>query len=51
MKKAMSFAMDIEFVRNKVFGKAKEQVMKMSGGLYPAPLKVSACYMPLPTIS
>lgn len=32
--------MDIEFVRNKIFEKAREQVMKMSGGLYPAPLKV-----------
>lgn len=38
--KLMNFAMDFNWVRNKVFGKAKEQVMKMSGGLYPAPLKI-----------
>lgn len=39
--KLMAFALDIGWVRNKIFGKAREQVMKMSGGLYPAPLKVN----------
>lgn len=38
--KVTAFALDFEFVREKVFGKAKAQVLKMSGGLYPAPLKV-----------
>lgn len=33
--------MGLEFVRNMIFKKAREQVMKMTGGLYPAPLKVS----------
>lgn len=39
--KATETAMGIEFIRNYVFKKAREQVMKMSGGLYPAPLKVN----------
>lgn len=39
--KILNFALQFEFVRNQIFGKAKEKVMKMSGGLYPAPLKVS----------
>ncbi|XP_058446813.1 trifunctional enzyme subunit alpha, mitochondrial [Malaya genurostris] len=34
------FAFSIDWVKGKVFGKAREQVMKMSGGLYPAPLKI-----------
>lgn len=38
--KATETAMGIEFIRNYIFKKAREQVMKMSGGLYPAPLKV-----------
>lgn len=33
--------MQWEFVKNMIFNKAKEQVMKASRGLYPAPLKVS----------
>lgn len=41
VEKAMAFVMDIDFVKNQVFSKAKQQVMKMSGGLYPAPLRVS----------
>lgn len=36
----MDFAFSIDWVKDKVFGKAREQVMKMSGGLYPAPLKI-----------
>lgn len=39
----MDFAFSIDWVKDKVFGKAREQVMKMSGGLYPAPLKVCSC--------
>lgn len=38
--KATEYAMGLEFVRNMIFKKAREQVMKMTGGLYPAPLKV-----------
>ncbi|XP_059619094.1 trifunctional enzyme subunit alpha, mitochondrial [Phlebotomus argentipes] len=40
VNKAMAFALDIGWVKDKVFGKAKEQVMKQTGGLYPAPLKI-----------
>lgn len=32
--------LDINWVKDKIFGKARQQVMKMSGGLYPAPLKI-----------
>lgn len=39
--KVTEFAFGFDFVKDKVFQKAKEQVMKASGGLYPAPLKVS----------
>lgn len=38
--KLTEHAFEYEFVRNFVFKKAREQVMKMSNGLYPAPLKV-----------
>ncbi|XP_055593317.1 trifunctional enzyme subunit alpha, mitochondrial [Uranotaenia lowii] len=34
------FAFSIDWVKEKVFAKAREQVMKLSGGLYPAPLKI-----------
>lgn len=40
IEKIMAAAFQLEFVKNKVFTKAKEQVMKASGGLYPAPLKI-----------
>lgn len=40
-RKIMDFAFGFDFVKDKVFLKAKQQVMKLSGGLYPAPLKVS----------
>ncbi|XP_055386187.1 trifunctional enzyme subunit alpha, mitochondrial [Condylostylus longicornis] len=40
MNNVMEFAFGINWVKDKVFGKAREQVMKMSGGLYPAPLKI-----------
>ncbi|XP_076223569.1 monolysocardiolipin acyltransferase Mtpalpha [Nomia melanderi] len=36
----MDFAFSLNFVKDQVFKKAKAQVMKMSGGLYPAPLKI-----------
>lgn len=40
VNKITDFALGFDFVKDKVFGKAKQQVMKLSGGLYPAPLKV-----------
>lgn len=39
--KVMATAMKWDFVKNMIFNKAKEQVMKASRGLYPAPLKVT----------
>ena len=36
----MDKVLEYEAGKNFVFGKAKEQVMKMSNGLYPAPLKI-----------
>lgn len=38
--KVMNHGMKYEFFRNFILNKARQQVMKMSGGLYPAPLKV-----------
>lgn len=38
--KATDFAMSLDFVKDFVFKKARQQVMKMSGGLYPAPLRI-----------
>ncbi|XP_066262915.1 trifunctional enzyme subunit alpha, mitochondrial [Euwallacea similis] len=38
--KAMNFALQYDFVKDQIFKKAREQVMKLSGGLYPAPLKI-----------
>lgn len=38
--KVMNFALKYNFAKDFVFNKAKDQVMKMTGGLYPAPLKV-----------
>lgn len=38
VNKVTEFAMGLDFVKNFVFKKARDQVMKMSGGLYPAPL-------------
>lgn len=34
------YAFGIKYVKDKVFEKAKQQVMKMTNGLYPAPLKI-----------
>ncbi|XP_063239413.1 trifunctional enzyme subunit alpha, mitochondrial [Bacillus rossius redtenbacheri] len=36
----LSKTMEIGWVRNKVFEKARAQVLKTTGGLYPAPLKI-----------
>lgn len=38
--KIMNFALKYNFVKDQIFSKAKAQVMKMSGGLYPAPLRI-----------
>ncbi|GLH14232.1 Trifunctional enzyme subunit alpha, mitochondrial [Gryllus bimaculatus] len=40
MDKAMSFALKYNWVRDQIFGKAEAQVKKMTGGLYPAPLRI-----------
>lgn len=40
MDKILGAALQYNWVRDQVFGKAKKQVMKMSGGLYPAPLRI-----------
>ncbi|XP_076648614.1 monolysocardiolipin acyltransferase Mtpalpha [Halictus rubicundus] len=40
VQKLMNYALSYNFVKDQVFNKAKGQVMKMSGGLYPAPLKI-----------
>lgn len=36
----LGYALQVNWVRDQIFGKAKSQVLKMSGGLYPAPLRV-----------
>ncbi|EFA04382.1 Trifunctional enzyme subunit alpha, mitochondrial-like Protein [Tribolium castaneum] len=36
----LEFALQYNWVKDQIFGKAKAQVMKMSGGLYPAPLRI-----------
>lgn len=38
--KIFGYALQVNWVRDQIFGKAKKQVMKMTGGLYPAPLRV-----------
>ncbi|XP_002436089.3 trifunctional enzyme subunit alpha, mitochondrial [Ixodes scapularis] len=40
MERLMNKALSYEYARNYVFEKAKGQVMKMTQGLYPAPLKI-----------
>lgn len=40
MDKVMATALKYDFVKNYVFNKAKEQVMKQTNGVYPAPLKI-----------
>ncbi|KAJ8982061.1 hypothetical protein NQ317_001470, partial [Molorchus minor] len=38
--RVLKFLLNYGWVKDQVFKKAKAQVMKMSGGLYPAPLKI-----------
>jgi len=40
LERIMRKALDFKFVQDFVFKKATEQVMKLTGGLYPAPLKI-----------
>lgn len=40
VNKLTDFAFGFDFVKDKVFQKARQQVIKLTGGLYPAPLKV-----------
>lgn len=40
MDKVLNFALQYNWVRDKIFDQARGKIMKMSGGLYPAPLKV-----------
>lgn len=37
---ATDYVMGFDFVKDQIFKKARQQVMKMSGGLYPAPLRI-----------
>lgn len=41
VNKITEFAFGFDFVKDQVFKKARQQVMKLSNGLYPAPLKVT----------
>lgn len=41
VNKITATVMEWDMVKNMIFNKAKEQVMKASRGLYPAPLKVN----------
>ncbi|XP_018569181.1 trifunctional enzyme subunit alpha, mitochondrial [Anoplophora glabripennis] len=38
--KILQLALQYNWVKDQIFGKAKKQVLKVSGGLYPAPLKI-----------
>jgi len=40
MDQIMSTAFKIDFIKDMVFKKAKDQVLRLTGGLYPAPLKI-----------
>ncbi|CAK9799130.1 Trifunctional enzyme subunit alpha, mitochondrial [Anthophora quadrimaculata] len=40
LDQAMNYALSFQFVKDQVFNKARNEVMKKSGGLYPAPLKI-----------
>lgn len=48
--KALGFALKYDWVKDQIFSRAKAQVMKQSGGLYPAPLKVSNFEKPEKTL-
>ena len=37
---AINFALKYDYGRNYIFGQAKSGVMKLTQGLYPAPLKI-----------
>lgn len=39
-QKAFEFALKFNWVKDQIFNRAKGQVMKLTGGLYPAPLKI-----------
>lgn len=43
VEKVMNFAFSKDFVKDQIFKKAKGQVMKMTNGLYPAPLEILKC--------
>lgn len=47
MDKVMSFALKYNLVKDQIFKKARDGVMKQTNGLYPAPLKVRAPGRPL----
>lgn len=36
----LDFGLTFNWVRDQIFGRAKKQVLKLSGGLYPAPLRI-----------
>lgn len=38
--KILNIALKYDWVKDQIFGRAKKQVLKMTNGLYPAPLKV-----------
>ncbi|XP_042909444.1 trifunctional enzyme subunit alpha, mitochondrial [Parasteatoda tepidariorum] len=40
MERLMKYALSMQYIRDKIFSKAKQQVMKLTNGLYPAPLKI-----------
>lgn len=40
VNQATEFVMGIDLVKDQIFKKAHQQVMKLSGGLYPAPLRI-----------
>ncbi|XP_018794712.1 PREDICTED: trifunctional enzyme subunit alpha, mitochondrial [Bactrocera latifrons] len=40
MDKVLKASMGVDFIRNRIFKTAQKQVLKLSNGLYPAPLKI-----------
>lgn len=40
MRKAIDYGLKFEIVKNKIFGKAQEDVQKLTKGFYPAPLRI-----------
>lgn len=46
VNKITEYVMEMEWVKNKIFEKAGQQVLKQTGGLYPAPLKVRVMIVP-----